>query len=70
VRTDGYLQAAAGGAPARPRAREQVAALLAGIESSAALDTLDECEEMVAGSDQITHDESERLQSESLAARA
>ena len=60
----------AGGAPAQPLAREQVAALLAGIESSAALDTLDECDEMAVGSDQITHDESELLQSESLAARA
>jgi RNA polymerase sigma factor (sigma-70 family) len=69
VRTDGYLPAGRG-APAQPLAREQVAGLLAGIESSTALDTLGECDEMPAGSDQITQDESERLQSESLAARA
>jgi RNA polymerase sigma factor (sigma-70 family) len=69
MRTDGYRPAGRG-APAQPLAREQVAAMLAGIDSSAALDTLDECDEMAAGSDQITHDESERLQSESRAARA
>jgi hypothetical protein len=36
VRTDGYLPAGRG-APAQPLAREQVAAMLAGIESSTAL---------------------------------
>jgi RNA polymerase primary sigma factor len=69
MRTDGYRPAGRG-APTQPLAREQVAAMLAGIDSSTALDTLDECDEMAAGSDQITHDESERLQSESRAARA
>lgn len=67
MRTDGSLSAG-GGAP--PLAREQVAALLDAIEGGAALDTLDECDEMAAGSDQITHDESRLLQSQSLAARA
>jgi RNA polymerase primary sigma factor len=69
VRTDGYLPAGRG-APTQPLGRERVAAMLAGIESSAALNTLDEVDDMAAGSDQITHDESELLQSESLAARA
>ena len=69
MRTDGYLPAGRG-APAQPLAREQVAALLADIESSTALDTLGECDEMAVRSDQITQDESELLQSESLAARA
>ena len=69
MRIDGYLQTA-GGAPARPVAREQVVAMVPGSESSTALDTLDECDEMAAGSDQITHDESDLLQSESRAARA
>ena len=68
MRTDGYLPAGRG--VAQPLARERVAAMLAGRESSTALNTLDECDEMAAGSDQITHDESELLQSESLAARA
>ena len=36
--------------------------MLAGIESGAALHTLDELDEMAAESDQITHDESELLQ--------
>jgi RNA polymerase primary sigma factor len=69
MRTDGYLPADRG-ALAQPLARERVAAMLAGIESGTALNTLDESDEMAAGSDQITHDESELLQSESLAARA
>jgi RNA polymerase primary sigma factor len=69
VRSDGYLPAGRG-APTQPLGRERVAAMLAGIESSAALNTLDEFDDMAAGSDQITHDESELLQSESLAARA
>jgi RNA polymerase primary sigma factor len=70
MRTDGYRPGAGGGAPTQPLGRERVGAMLAGIESSTALHTLDECDEMAAGSDQITHDESDRLQSESLAARA
>ena len=69
MRTDGYVPAGRG-ALAQPLAREQVAALLADIESSTALDTLGECDEMAVRSDQITQDESELLQSESLAARA
>jgi RNA polymerase primary sigma factor len=44
--------------------------MLDAIEGRAALDTLDECDEMAARSDQITQDERELLQSESLAARA
>jgi RNA polymerase primary sigma factor len=60
----------AGAAPAEPLGREQVAAILAGIEDSAALNTVDELDEMATESDQITHDESELLQTESLAARA
>jgi len=67
MRTDGSFSAG-GGAP--PPAREQVAALLDATEGRAALDTLDECDEMAAPSDQITHDETELLQSQSLAARA
>ncbi len=67
MRTDGSFSAG-GGAP--PLAREQVAALLDATEGRAALDTLDECDEMAAPSDQITHDEIELLQSQSLAARA
>ena len=67
MRTDGSFSAG-GGAP--PLAREQVAALLDATEASAALDTLDECDEMAAPSDQITHDETELLQSQSLTARA
>ncbi len=67
MRTDGSFSAG-GGAP--PLAREQVAALLDATEGRAALDTLDECDEMAAPSDQITHDEIELLQSQSLSARA
>ena len=37
--------------------------MLAGIEDSAALHTVDELDEMATESDQITHDESELLQS-------
>jgi RNA polymerase sigma factor (sigma-70 family) len=69
MRTDGYLPAERG-ALTQPLGREGVAAMLAGIQSGTALNTLDECDDMAAGSDQITHDESELLQSESLAARA
>jgi len=60
----------ANGAPAPPLGREQVAAMLANIEGDTARHTLDDFDEMAAGSDQITHDESELLQSQSLAARA
>jgi len=67
MRTDGSFSAS-GGAP--PLAREQVAAMLDAIEGSGALDTLAECDEMAAPSDQITHDETELLQSQSVAARA
>jgi RNA polymerase primary sigma factor len=70
MRTDEPRPTAGGGAPTQALGRERVAAILAGIESSTALHTLDECDEMTAGSDQITHDESELLQSDSLAARA
>jgi len=57
MRTDGYLPAGRG-APTQPLGRERVATMLAGIESSAALNTLDEFDDMAAGSDQITRDES------------
>ena len=43
--------------------------MLGGIENSVALHTLQELDEMAAGTDQITHDERELLQAESLAAR-
>jgi RNA polymerase sigma factor (sigma-70 family) len=43
---------------------------LVSIQDGGALHTLDGFDEMAAGSDQITHDESELLQSESVAARA
>jgi RNA polymerase sigma factor (sigma-70 family) len=48
----------------------QVAAMLASMQDGAALHTVGELDEIAAGSDQITHDESELLQSESSAARA
>jgi RNA polymerase primary sigma factor len=60
----------AGAAPAEPLGREQVAAMLAGTQDGAALHRVGELDEMAAVSDQISHDESERLQAESLAARA
>ena len=44
--------------------------MLASMQDGAALHTVGELDEMAAESDQITHDESELLQSESLAARA
>lgn len=59
---------ASGGVP--PLAREQLAAMLDGIDDSAAIDTMADCDEMAARSDQITQDESELLQSQSLTARA
>lgn len=60
----------AGGAAAEPLGREQVAAMLATVENGGALHTVDELDEMATESDQITYDESELLQTESLAARA
>jgi RNA polymerase primary sigma factor len=59
----------AGAAPAGALGREQIAAMLASTQDGAALHTVGELDEMAAESDQITHDESELLQSESLAAR-
>jgi RNA polymerase sigma factor (sigma-70 family) len=59
----------AGAAPAEPVGREQVAAMLASMQGGAALHTVGELDEMAAESDQITHDESELLETESLAAR-
>jgi RNA polymerase sigma factor (sigma-70 family) len=59
----------AGGAPAEPLGREQVAAMLADIGDGVALHTSDELDGMAADSDEITHDESELLQAESRAAR-
>jgi RNA polymerase sigma factor (sigma-70 family) len=60
----------AAGAPAGALGREHVAAMLAAIENGVALHTVGELDEMAAESDQITHNESELLQTESLAARA
>ena len=60
----------AGAAPAEPLGREQVAAMLAGTQDGAALHRVGELDEMAAVSDQISDVESERLQAESLAARA
>jgi RNA polymerase primary sigma factor len=59
----------AGGTPAEPLGREQVAAMLASIQNGSALHTLNEFDEMAAEPDHITHDESELLQAQSLAAR-
>jgi RNA polymerase primary sigma factor len=58
-----------GGTPAGPLGREQIAAVLASIHNGSALHTLNELEEMIAEPDQITQDESDRLQTESRAAR-
>jgi RNA polymerase primary sigma factor len=60
----------AGSTPAVPLGRDQVAAMLAGMQDGAALHTVGELDEMAAESDQITHHEGELLQAESLAARA
>ena len=60
----------AGGAPAEPMHRDRVVAMLAGTENGAALHTVHELDEMAAESDQISHDESELLQEQSLTARA
>src|ERR1700757_455157 len=57
-------------ARAQPLAREQVTAMLAGIRDAAALHALDELDVMPTEADHITHDESELLQAESLAARS
>ncbi len=59
----------AGTTPAVPLGREQVAAMLAGLQNGA-LHTVHELDEMATDSDQITHHESELLQAESLSARA
>jgi len=59
----------AGGKPAGRLGREQLAAMLASIQNGSALHTLNELDEMAAESDHITHDESELLQAQSLAAR-
>jgi RNA polymerase primary sigma factor len=59
----------AGGAPADPLGREQVAAVLASIENGSALHTVGELDEMTAEPGHITHDESDLLETESLAAR-
>src|SRR5690348_16599902 len=55
---------------AEPLGREQVAAMLAGIDHGAALNTLHEPDEMAADSDHIDLEDSELLQAESRAARA
>ena len=52
-----------------PLGREQVAAMLASIQNGAALHTVAGLDEMATESDHITHDESELLQAQSLAAR-
>jgi RNA polymerase sigma factor (sigma-70 family) len=68
--TDRQYIAPADGALSEPLGREQVAAIGDGIERGIALHPLDESDEMPAESDQITNDESELLQAQSLAARA
>jgi hypothetical protein len=65
----GSLPDGSAGAPAGPLGRERVAAMLAGTEHGGALHSLDGFDEMAGGPDQITNDESEVLQSQSLAAR-
>src|SRR5690242_9583974 len=65
----GDRSGSAGATPAEPLGREQVAAMLADIQNGSALHTLNEFDEMAAESDHITHDESELLQAQSLAAR-
>jgi RNA polymerase sigma factor (sigma-70 family) len=59
----------AGGKPAERLGREQVAAMLASVQNGSALHTVSGLDEMAAESDHITHDESELLQAQSLAAR-
>ena len=59
----------AGGDPAEPLGRGQVAAMLASTQNGSALHTVGGLDEMAAEPDHITHDESELLQAQSLAAR-
>jgi RNA polymerase sigma factor (sigma-70 family) len=59
----------AGGAPAEPLGREQVAAMLACVQNGFALHTVGGLDEMAAESEHITEEESELLQAQSLAAR-
>src|SRR5689334_8282318 len=59
----------AGGTPAEPLGRERVAAMLASVQNGSALHTVDGLDEMAVESDHITHEESELLQAQSLAAR-
>jgi RNA polymerase primary sigma factor len=59
----------AGGAPAEPPGGEQVAAMLASVQNGSALHTVGGLDEMAAELDHITHEESELLQAQSLAAR-
>ena len=68
MRTDRFVPAD-GGAPAELLGRELVAAMLVGMENADAPPLRDESDEMAARSDEITHNESQLLQSESLAAR-
>jgi RNA polymerase sigma factor (sigma-70 family) len=60
----------AGGTQVEPLGRAQVAAMLAGVQNGSALHTVGELDEMTAESDHFTHEESELLQAQSLAARA
>jgi hypothetical protein len=57
----------AGGVPVEPLGREQIAAMLAGVQDGPALHTVRESDEMAAESDQITHEEKDLLATESLA---
>src|ERR1700750_1175237 len=59
----------AGGAPAEPLGREQVAAMLASVQNGSALHTVAGLDEMAAESGHITHEESELLQAQSVVAR-
>src|ERR1700755_2322184 len=59
----------AGGKAAERLGREQVAAMLASVQNGSALHTVGGLDEMAAESDHITHEESELLQAQSLAAR-
>ena len=59
----------AGGAPAELLGREQIAAMLASVQNGSALHTVGGLDEMALESDHITHEESELLQAQSLAAR-
>jgi hypothetical protein len=59
----------AGGTPAERLGRELVAAMLAGIQSGSSLHTVGGLEDMAAEPAHITHEESELLQAQSLAAR-